>query len=60
MAAAKGATSGRGFRLWLIAEFALIYGNDWFQVPLSIPVGCQASITSLNVADTFGTVVVSP
>ena len=40
----------------LLREFALIYGNDWFQVPLAVPVGCQVSIDSLTVADTFGVV----
>jgi hypothetical protein len=38
----------------ILREFALIYGNDWFQFPLAMPVGCQVKITSLNVADTFG------
>ncbi len=38
----------------ILREFALIYGNDWFQFPLAVPAGCQTKITSLNVADTFG------
>ena len=38
----------------ILREFALIYGNDWFQFPLAVPAGCQVKITSLNVADTFG------
>jgi hypothetical protein len=38
----------------LLREFALIYGNDWFQVPLAIPVGCQVVVNSLSVLDTFG------
>lgn len=38
----------------ILREFALIYGNDWFQFPLAVPAGCQVTITSLNVADTFG------
>lgn len=38
----------------LLREFALIYGNDWFQFPLVAPVGSQFWITSLSVADTFG------
>jgi hypothetical protein len=38
----------------LLREFALIYGNDWFQVPLVVPVGSDVSIDSLVVADTFG------
>jgi hypothetical protein len=38
----------------LLREFALIYGNDWFQFPLIAPLGSQLSLTSLSVADTFG------
>jgi hypothetical protein len=38
----------------LLREFALIYGNDWFQFPLVAPMGAQLWITSLSVADTFG------
>jgi hypothetical protein len=38
----------------LLREFALIYGNDWFQFPLVESVGSQVLITSLSVADTFG------
>jgi hypothetical protein len=38
----------------LLREFALIYGNDWFQVPLSVPVGSDVAINSLTVSDTFG------
>jgi hypothetical protein len=35
-------------------EFALVYGNDFFAVPLRLPVGSLTRITSLVVADTFG------
>jgi hypothetical protein len=38
----------------LLREFALIYGNDWFQIPLAVPVGSEVTINSLTVADTFG------
>ncbi|MGB7760437.1 MAG: hypothetical protein WBL61_11440 [Bryobacteraceae bacterium] len=38
----------------LLREFALIYGNDWFQFPLVVPVGSQFLLQSLSVADTFG------
>lgn len=38
----------------LLREFALIYGNDWFQFPLPLAIGSQTEITSLVVADTFG------
>jgi hypothetical protein len=38
----------------LLREFALIYGNDWFDFPFSVPVGSVVSIQSLTVVDTFG------
>ncbi len=44
----------------LLREFALIYGNDWFQVPLVVPVGSDVSIDSLVVADTFGLTTTIP
>jgi hypothetical protein len=44
----------------LLREFVLIYGNDWFQFPLPVPVGSKVDITSLSVADTFGVTTVIP
>jgi hypothetical protein len=44
----------------LLREFALIYGNDWFQIPLAVPVGCQVVINSLSVTDTFGIATTVP
>ena len=38
----------------MLREFALIYGNDWFVVPLPVTVGAVAHVTSLVVTDTFG------
>jgi hypothetical protein len=38
----------------MLREFALIYGNDWFVVPLPVAVGSVSRITSLVVVDTFG------
>ena len=38
----------------LLREFALIYGNAWFEFPLLASVGCEIRIESLAVADTFG------
>jgi hypothetical protein len=38
----------------MLREFALIYGNDWFVIPLPVTVGTVVSITSLVVTDTFG------
>ena len=40
----------------LLVEFALIYGNDWFVVPVRLPVGSLFSVTKLEVRDTFGVV----
>lgn len=38
----------------LLDEFALTYGNDWYVVPLTLPVGSVAAIRQLVVRDTFG------
>jgi hypothetical protein len=38
----------------MLREFALIYGNDWFLVPVPVTVGSVARITGLVVTDTFG------
>lgn len=46
----------------LVMEFALIYGNDWFSVPVPVTVGTSTTsprgtltrITTLVVTDTFG------
>jgi hypothetical protein len=35
-------------------EFALVYGNDFFAVPLRLAVGSLCRVTSLVVSDTFG------
>jgi hypothetical protein len=40
-------------RLALI-EFLLTYENDWFQVPVPLPVGAVFRVTKLTVLDTFG------
>ena len=44
----------------LLREFALIYGNDWFQIPLAVPVGSQVTLKSLAVSDTFGITTTIP
>ena len=44
----------------LLREFALTYGNDWFQILLALPVGCQATINALSVTDTFGLATTIP
>ena len=38
----------------LVMEFALVYGNDWFSVPVPVPVGNLSSVSTLVVTDTFG------
>lgn len=38
----------------LLAEFAILYSNDWFVIPVELPVGTVAKVTSLVVTDTFG------
>jgi hypothetical protein len=38
----------------LVMEFALVFGNDWFYVPVPTAVGSLASVTTLVVTDTFG------
>lgn len=38
----------------LLAEFGLIYGNDWSVVPYVVPVGSLCQVTGLAVTDVFG------
>ena len=38
----------------LLVEFALIYGNDWFVVPVVQPVGSLLRPVTFTVRDTFG------
>lgn len=38
----------------LLAEFGLVYGNDWFVVPCNLPVGSLADIRGIIVNDVFG------
>ena len=37
-----------------LLEFTLVYANDFFAVPLRLPIGSVARISSLVVGDTFG------
>jgi hypothetical protein len=38
----------------LVMEFALIFGNDWFQVTVPVDIGTLSRIDELVVTDTFG------
>jgi hypothetical protein len=38
----------------LVMEFALVYGNDWFSVPVPTTIGSLVRVTTLVVTDTFG------
>ena len=38
----------------LVMEFALVFGNDWFEVPVPTDVGSLSRITTLVVTDSFG------
>jgi len=39
----------------LFIEFASVFGNDWFTIPVDgVPAGSISRITSLSVTDTFG------
>jgi hypothetical protein len=38
----------------LVMQYAMLYGNDWFELPLPVELGSLASVTQLVVTDTFG------
>ncbi|MFG2351733.1 hypothetical protein [Streptomyces phaeochromogenes] len=38
----------------IFLEFALVYSNDWYQLPCDLPSGTYASIQGLAVTDVFG------
>ena len=38
----------------LLVEFALIHADDWFVIPVDVPVGSVSRVRWLVVADTFG------
>jgi hypothetical protein len=38
----------------LLVEFATVYGNDWFVLPLKIPAGTLTILDSVTVTDVFG------
>jgi len=43
-----------GLASMLVMEFALVFGNDWFYVPVPTDVGSLSEVTTLVVTDTFG------
>jgi len=38
----------------LLAEFALIYSEDWYELPVRLPIGTVSRVTLLVVTNTFG------
>lgn len=38
----------------IFLEFALVFSNDWYQVPCDLPAGVVASVQGLAVTDVFG------
>jgi len=38
----------------LLVEFAISYGNDWFMIPIDLPVGSLCRTRSLVITNTFG------
>jgi hypothetical protein len=45
----------------LFVEFATVYGNDWFLLPVDgVPVGSLLTLSSVQVTDTFGGQTVLP
>ncbi len=40
----------------ILMEFALIYGDDWYLIPLEVPAGSVTKIVSLKVTNVFGEV----
>jgi hypothetical protein len=44
----------------LLAEFALVYGNDFFAIPVSMAVGSMCRVRALEVDNCFGETVLIP
>ena len=38
----------------LLAEFCLLYSNDWLLIPFSVPVGHLVNVRNIKVTDVFG------
>lgn len=44
----------------LLAEFSLVYGNDFFVVPVTLPAGSVCRITELQVQTSYGETILVP
>jgi hypothetical protein len=38
----------------LLVQFTTVYGNDWFAIPVRLPVGALVRVSSVQVTDSFG------
>lgn len=38
----------------LLLEYGVLYGNDWFQLPVDVPVGTFTTVEDMRVMDSFG------
>ena len=47
-------SSAVDFARMITAAFATVYGDDWYVMPVRVPIGSLANITSLKVLDSFG------
>lgn len=43
-----------------VLEYALVFGNDWFVLPLKLPVGAVYQVKSFQVRDNFGGLIPIP
>jgi hypothetical protein len=43
-----------------VIEYALVFGNDWFTLPITLPVNAIYQVEKLDVLDNFGIVVKIP
>jgi hypothetical protein len=43
-----------------VIEYALVFGNDWFTLPITLPVNALYRVEKLDVLDNFGIVVKIP
>lgn len=43
----------------LFAEFGLLFSNEWFVMPLTLPFGSLTKIDHIEIKDTFGQIIIS-